>query len=60
MKKVSFIKGRYYLDTQVEFLSDNDIDIYFDRHAQGPDYHYVCLESFTAEITVKIVPYEQQ
>lgn len=51
MKKVSFIKGEKYPYLETDFLPDEIYNKHFDGN--------YCIESFTAEITVKIVPYEQ-
>lgn len=59
MKKVSFIKGFPYNEPEVEFLPSDIFSQYFNNAEFRDDYDYICLESFTCEITVKIVPYEQ-
>lgn len=58
MKKVSFIKDRNYKDSKLSMLDPDTINMYFIHIANGA-FSYKCTESFTAEITVKIVPYEQ-
>lgn len=64
MKKVSFIKGQPYSQSDIEFFPQDVFSEYFTEacYREGEDFmctEYKCTESFTAEITVKIVPYEQ-
>lgn len=58
MKKVSFIKGYLYSDHDLDILSSINHKAYFD-YEYGPKWVWRCNESFTAEITVKILPYEE-
>ena len=58
MKKVSFIKGEICVFKILELLPDEVVINYFEPYIVGVSRQ--CIESFTAEITVKIVPYEQQ
>lgn len=57
MKKVSFIKGHLYDFEDYSFLSEDDQNRYF-KGVAGMMQDSQCTESFTAEITVKILPYE--
>lgn len=57
MKKVSFIKGWLYDFDDFLYLPEEVQNTYF-KGIAGLMKDYLCTESFTAEITVKIVPYE--
>lgn len=59
MKKVSFKEGLSYTLLQVNFLPPYELGRYF-LYDESWINHVKCTESFTCEITVKIVPYEQQ
>lgn len=59
MKKFSFKKDRYYPIECVYLLPYDTVKFYF-IDGEGPEgEHYKCTQCFTAEITVKIVPYEK-
>ncbi len=58
MKKVSFIKDQFCTPSDVRYLSDEVIEKYFEEDKTIEYHAYFCTESFTAEISVKIVPYE--
>lgn len=58
MKKVSFKQFKYYSGEEVEFLPDEVFVQHFTDVVTMAG-NYMCTSSFTAEITVKIVPYEQ-
>lgn len=58
MKKVSFINGELYDLGKGDFIPDEILRSYFKPYFTASVYK--CTKSFTAEITVKIVPYEQQ
>lgn len=57
MKKVSFIKFNHYSEEQLSLLPDDLLNKHF-VDTPGSGGNYLCTESFTAEITVKIIPYE--
>lgn len=57
MKKVSFERGLQYYKSDIPDITPEDLFKYFgDIPLSNRMY---CKKSFTAEITVKILPYEE-